>query len=191
MDKLPLDDPRWKDLDHRNWRKGKRSDWSPDAPFVADELAILEEDPSDLELFGDLWPWLSSEGTTYSAAYAAVPYFVDFAKRLPPDTRAEYLIAIGFIVANSCPEEPFCEIKDFVKTSYYEALETALHLTFQTIPSISDFNHFRYLLSAIAAIKGFQKLANVLINLDCISGECHKCGEQVFPEELQELVKDL
>src|SRR5262245_27033477 len=41
VDKLPLDDPRWKELNHRNWSHGKRSDRTPDAPFVPDELSEL------------------------------------------------------------------------------------------------------------------------------------------------------
>ena len=55
MDLLPLDDPRWKDLNHRNWSHGKRSHWSPDAPFVPDELAKLVENPADLDRFRTLW----------------------------------------------------------------------------------------------------------------------------------------
>ena len=47
MDLLPLDDCRWRDLDHRNWRGGKRSDWTPDAPFVPDQLAKLLEQTGD------------------------------------------------------------------------------------------------------------------------------------------------
>jgi hypothetical protein len=95
MELLPLDDPRWKELDHRNLRNGKPSEWAPDAPFVPDELAKLEKKPGDDKRFGNLWPWLCSEGSTYAAAYAAVPYFVTFAKKLPVAKRGHYFTVIG------------------------------------------------------------------------------------------------
>src|SRR5215831_6469424 len=98
---LPLNDPRWKDLDHRNWRQGKPSKWAPDAPFVPAELAKLVDNPADLTRFSELWPWLCSEGTTYAAAYAAVPYFVEFARQLPPEQQFDYLCVIGLIVTHS------------------------------------------------------------------------------------------
>ena len=30
---LALDDPRWKELDHRGWTEGKRDDLDSDAPL--------------------------------------------------------------------------------------------------------------------------------------------------------------
>jgi hypothetical protein len=43
----------------------------------------------------------------------------------------------------------------------------------------------RYLLAAAAALMGHKKLADVLNHLDCICQECPKCGECVYPDELQ------
>jgi hypothetical protein len=190
MDLLPLDDPRWKELDHRNWQQGKRSDWAPDAPFVPDELAKLVENPADLRRFRRLWPWICSEGSIYPAAYAATPYFVAFAQRLPPEQRFEYLCVIGLVVTYSRPEhEESCEIKGHVADGYRRALREALPLTLEPLLAQHDVTQTRYLLAAVAALKGQRKLAEVLQDMDAISQRCPKCGELVFPEELQALTR--
>jgi hypothetical protein len=190
MDLLPLDDPRWIDLDHRNWRDGKRSRWASDAPFVPDELAKLVENPADQERFDRLWPWFCCESTTYAAAYAAVPYIVTFAKQLPPEKRFNYLWVIGDIVANSRPEEgKTYEIKDYLIKGYRDALSQALPLIAETLACQHDATDTRYLLAAVAALKGHGKLALVLQDMDAIYGECPKCGERVYPDELQEAIR--
>jgi hypothetical protein len=77
---LPLDDPRWRELSHRNWRKGSPVGDS-DAPFVPDVLAKLYETPEDPGALAAL-AYLCSEGTTYAAAYAAIPHLVQIASTL-------------------------------------------------------------------------------------------------------------
>ena len=189
MDLLPLNDPRWKELNHRNWSCGKRSEWTPDAPFVPEELSELVKNPENNERFRDLWSWLCSEGTTYAAAYAAVPYMVAFAERLPPKQRFEYLCVVGLVETHSCPEkgEAF-EIKGYLEEGYRRALGRALALIGETLSARHDITETRYLLGAAAALKGHRKLARALQDMDCVSGECPKCGETVFPEELQEAI---
>jgi hypothetical protein len=190
MDRLPLDDPRWKNLDHRNWRDGKPSEWTPDAPFVPYELAKLEKNPADDKRFGDLWPWLCLEGTTYAAAYAAVPYFVSFAKKLPAAKRGHYLTVIGLIVTDSCPKEGNSfEIKPYLARSYRDALKDTLSLLAETLICKHNMTDSRYLLGALAALKGHKRLARVLQNMDCVCGECPNCGESVYPQELQEAIR--
>jgi hypothetical protein len=190
VDTLPLDDPRWKELDHRNWSHGKRSDWAPDAPFVPDELAELVKNPADLKRFSDLWPWLCSEGTAWAAAYAAVPYAVELAKRVRPEQRFEYLCFVGLVVMCSCPDQGGSfEIKPYLVKGYQQALAEALPLLAETLLARHDATETRYLLAAAAALKGHCKLGEVLEHMDCICGECPKCGEVVYPEELQEALR--
>jgi hypothetical protein len=190
MDLLPLDDPRWAELDHRNWRHGSRSEWSPDAPFVPDELSLLTENPADIERFRKLWPWLCSEGTTYAAAYAAVPYMVTFAERLPPENRFEYLCVVGLVEAYSSPEKGGSfAIKEFLMAGYRDALSRALALIAETLCVKHAITETRYLLGAVAALKGHRKLAIVLQDMDAISGDCPQCGETIFPDELQEALR--
>jgi len=156
---------------------------------VPNELAKLVENPADLDRFTRLWPWLCSEGTTYAAAYAAVPYMVILAKRLPPEKRFEYLCVIGLVVTHSTPDEgEEFEIKDYLAEGYRRALTEALPLIAETLVSRNDVTETRYLLAAVAALKGHCKLARVLQDMDSIAGVCPKCGESIYPEELQEAV---
>jgi hypothetical protein len=190
MDLLPLDDPRWRELDHRNWRDGTPSEWATDAPFVPDELAELVKNPWDLARFRNLWPWLSSEGMTYSAAYAAVPYMVSFAEQLPPEQRLEYLCVVGIVEAstNSKSGESFA-IKDYLQPGYHRALSKALAMIGEMLGLTHDASDTRYLLAAAAALKGHRRLAMVLQDMDCICGDCPKCGESVYPVELQKALR--
>jgi hypothetical protein len=180
---LSLDDQRWKDLNHRNWINGAASHWSPDAPFVPDELKQLFKNPSDIERFHNLWPYLCSEGTAWPAAYAAVPHIVELAKQVPPGQRFEYLYFIGLVVM--CTEDA-SEIRPELVESYDNALREALPLLNETLLCRHGTMDTRYLLAAVAALKGHPKLANVLNDMDCISEDCPKCGESVYPQELQD-----
>jgi hypothetical protein len=184
---LSLDDPRWKELNHRGWTAGARFHLDPDAPFVPDELGPLLNDPSDIDRFGSLWPYLCSEGTAWAAAYAVVPYALELARRVSPDQRFEYLYFIGLVVMCSCPEggDSFA-IQPYLEESYRRSLADALPLLAETLVIPHDVTETRYLLAAMAALKRHIKLGDVLNHLDCICGECPRCGECVYPEELQE-----
>ena len=186
---LALDDPRWKELNHRGWTRGARYDLDPQAPFVPEVLANLLENPSDIERFQSLWPYLCSEGTAWAAAFAAVPYTIELARRVSLELRFEYLCFVGLVVMCSCPErgESFA-IKPYLAESYQRALAEALPLLAETLICHHDAVQTRYLLSAVAALKGHSQLAGVLEHLDCVCGQCPKCGEYVYPEELQQAV---
>lgn len=187
MTLLPLDDPRWKDLDHRGWTGGRPYELDPNSPFAPAELAALMKTPNDLKRFQDLWPYLCSEGTAWAASYAAVPYAVEFARRVPPAERFEYLFFVGLVAHCSCPESGSSfEIKPYLAAEYETALRLALPLLGETLALNHDQTETRYILSTIAALKGHSKLAEVLENIDCICTEC-KCGETVYPDELQQV----
>jgi hypothetical protein len=113
-----------------------------------------------------------------------------FAKRVPPEQRFEYLCVIGLVVTHSCPEqgESF-EIKDYLVEGYRRALAEALPLMCETLASRHDGTETRYLLAAVAALKGHCKLAEVLQDMDAVCGECPRCGESVYPEELQKAIR--
>ncbi len=187
MGMIPLDDARWKELNHRGWTKGARYHLDPDAPFAPEELAKLLESPCHTERFASLWPYLCSEGTAWAAAYAAVPYAVELAKRVSPKQRFEYLFFVGQVVMCSCPErgESFA-IKPYLAESYEKALVEVLPLLAETLTCQHDGTETRYLLATAAALKGHLKLARVLDHLKCISERCPRCGEHVYPTELQE-----
>lgn len=172
---LPLDDDRWKELDHRGWSDGSRSKWDRDAPFIPDELRILMEAPHDLARFGALWPYLCSEETTWPAAYAAVPYLVEMAAKLSPSERYEYVVVVGLIATYASHKD----IKPYLENAYRSALRRALALLSEMIVVPHNLENTRYLLSAVAALKGHPKLGDTLAALD-IFADCPKCGTKIF-----------
>lgn len=177
--RLPLDDPRWDSLKHRG---GTGTDG--DAPHPARELAALLADPGNEDRFGDFWPYLCSEGTTWPSAYAATPYLVDMAAALPPEKRANKLSVIGLIVTcggagEDCPAE--------FRDAYLAAQQRTYPLIGEALPFLEPGPDLRWVLAAIAALRGQWQLAEVLTDLQSISGECPECGEEVYPEDLQEL----
>jgi hypothetical protein len=185
---LPLHDPRWKELNHRGWGNGARSEHDPDAPFVPDELARLLADPARVDRFGSLWPYLCSEGTAWAAAYAAVPYAVELARQVVPEKRTEYLYFVGLVIMCSCPQAgPSFVIHPYLVNDYQQGLADALPLLAETLICQQDATDTRYLLAAAAALKGHPKLGTALNYLECICGKCPRCGEIVYPEELQKI----
>jgi hypothetical protein len=183
MQKLSLNDPRWSDLDSRNGN----------AAWVPQQLAALLERPSDLAAFGNLWQELCSEGTAWSAAYAAVPYVAELAKRLAPEQRMEHIYFVGLVVMCSAPdslalakEASPITLQPYLVEGYRHALAEVMPLLAETLICPHDLSETKYLLAAAAALKGHAKLGAVLNHLECICGECPKCGTCIYPEELQE-----
>jgi hypothetical protein len=163
---LSLDDPRWRDLAHRNWIGGLPAG-DPDAPIVPDILARLYETPEDAELFSGLWPYLCSEGTTYAAAYAAIPHIVKVAASLAPERRTEQLIFVGVALIYATPEAgDSYAIKEYVRASFDEAKRDALSLMPGTLEAAEDEVTARYLLAATAALLGYPRLGEAVENLD-------------------------
>jgi hypothetical protein len=172
---LPLDDPRWPSLDHRNWSKGQG------APFVPDELRHLLAHPTDSERFDDLWPYLCSEGTAWPAAYAAAPHLVTIARSLPPAQRDDYLYVVGLMAmcSGEYGQTP-ADLPDDVAGAYRQALRQALPLLAETLAEAEhDQMGTRYLLAAAAALKGHPEYAEILNDLD-VYAECQSCGETML-----------
>jgi len=165
-DVLPLNDARWRDFAHGGYSPGApRRDH--DAPFVPDVLARLYESPEDAELFSDTWPYLCSEGTTWAAAYAAIPHVLRIAASLDRGARAEHLIFIGLAAISETAEsgEGF-EIKSYLRADYDRAKREALPLIFETIQVATDEATTRYLLAAIAGLLGYPRLGDDISYLD-------------------------
>ena len=177
---LTLDDPRWRELDHRGWSQGAPTPSDPDAPYVPDELRALVDRPSDLARFQLLWPYLCSEGTTWAAAYAAVPYIVDLASSLPPSERFEYFYVVGLIrICETFDGGPSFALKPYLAESYQAALPRALALLSEVVVCHHSPSETRYLLAAAAALKGYPQLGEVLNDLDALT-ECSECGATAF-----------
>ena len=168
MTRLALNDARWNDLMSRNGKAG----------FVPQRIEHLLLQPEDLAAFRDLWPELCSEGTAWSAAYAAVPYIIEIARKLSPAQRLEHIVFIGYVAQCECPEsgESF-RIQPYLEESYHQSLRDGLTLLAETLVCAHDPDNTRHLLASAAALKGHRSLAEAIENLD--SG-CPHCGKEIL-----------
>lgn len=171
---LPLDSQRWDELSTRR---------GPGAGWVRDFLVAASTSSSRTEVFTDMWPEICSEGTTYDAAYAAAPYLVTIAHRLPVAQSVEYLIVLGLIdtYASHVPPD--------LRPGYRKAVLEAQVLALTRLADCPLDHSLRYLLAAVAAFRGRDDLALVLQDLDTIQETCPSCRSDVFPAELQKVIE--
>ena len=165
MPSLPLDDTRWSTL----WtRYGSATD-------VPKQIADVLSHPEDTEQFDKLTDVLYSDGTTWSSGFAAVPYIIEIARRLPPAQRLRQLTAMGFIVADACldSKNEHYILQPYLADSYYQAIHDCLPLLAETLLCELKPGEIFCLLFSAAALKGHARLAAVLENLDC----CPNCSE--------------
>jgi hypothetical protein len=152
---LPLDSPRWGQL---RTRRGPGAEW------VRDFLVAASEGSSGTEAFTEMWPEVCSEGTTYDSAYAAAPYLVAIAERLPVAQSIEYLIVLGLI------ETYACDVPVDLEPGYRRAVLDAQVLALTRLADCPVNHSLRYLLATVAAFRGRGDLASVLQDLDTIPG---------------------
>jgi hypothetical protein len=171
---LPLDSLRWSQL---RTRRGRGAEW------VRDFLVVASEGSVGTEVFTGMWPELCSEGTAYDSAYAAAPYLVAIAERLPVAQSIEYLIVLGLIetYARDVPAD--------LEPGYRRAVLDAQALALSRLADCPVDHSLRYLLAAVSAFRGRRDLASVLQDLDTIQETCPSCGSAVFPAELQRVVE--
>ncbi len=168
MTPLALNDARWNELMSRNGKAG----------FVPKSLQHLLEHPDDLPAFQDLWPELCSEGTAWSAAYAAAPYVVEVARKLSPAQRFEHAYFIGYVAQCECPAEGKSSgLEPYLAESYRQALSDCLALLAATLVCAHDAMQTRYLLASAAALKGHPSLSRAIDLLDC---GCPHCGKELL-----------
>ena len=172
-DRLPLDSPRWSRL----WTR-----MGPGAYPVPQALRDLGNDPSDLELFREMWPEICSEETTYDAAFAAAPYLVDLAAGSGTAGADEYLIVVGLIATHAS------EVPGDLEPAFRTAMHRGLSLALERLEVCKTNAELRYLLASVAAMRGRTDLAAVLQDLDAIQEPCETCGTVVHPSELQAVI---
>ncbi len=148
------------------------------ADFVPKRLEHLLQQPDDLVAFQDLWPELCSEGTAWSAAYAAAPYIIEAAQKLSPAQRFERVFFIGYIAQCECPDsgESF-RLQPYLIDGYHHALREGLTLLGATLVCSHDADDTRHLLASASALKGHRALAEAIEHLDC---GCPHCGKDIL-----------
>jgi hypothetical protein len=138
-------------------------------------IADLLEHPEDAAKFDHLNDAACSDGTTWSAGFAAAPYIVEMARKLPPAQRLNILTTIGWIITAACLEsdDVHYRLEPYLAESYHQAVRDCLPLLAETLQCEHKANDVTGLLFAAAALQGHIKLAEVLANLDA----CPHCSE--------------
>jgi hypothetical protein len=156
---LGLNDPRWAELRTR----------TGGAAWVPAWLRHLEAQPTDFARFNEDWPELCSEETTWSAAYAAMPYLVRAAARVPPVDRFDYAIVLGFIIRDQVQCDPASPmgLRPYLAPAFQASIGPALRLASEVlaVPQAGE-RELRYALMAVAALQGYQVLAICIDRLD-------------------------
>ncbi len=138
-------------------------------------LLDLLDHPEDTAEFDHLNDAACSDGTTWSAGFAATPYIVEMIRKLAPAQRLNMLISMGCIVTCACSESinEHYRIQPYLAESYHQAVRDCLPLLAETLLCEQKENDVVNLLFTAAALKGHIRLAEVLANLD----SCPHCGE--------------
>jgi hypothetical protein len=165
---LALNSPRWATLEVR----------SGSAVGVPSEITFLLEHPDDTERFADLSSELCSEDTTWSAAYAAVPYLLEIARKQSLEARGYALVSIGFVVMCSADTV----VPDDLWAAYRGAVSSTLPLLLETMHLPVSGDDLRYQFLAVAALKGHLALAELMnvLDADMVCPECNQPLGDVF-----------
>jgi hypothetical protein len=153
---LALNSPRWATLEVR----------SGSAVGVPSEItSLLEssgfEDHGWDQVKDRLWRLLSelrSEDTVWSAAFAAAPYLLEIARKLPACHRSDCLVTLASMVLHGDPRD----VPDGLMLAYGRSVSQALPLLLETVQVTSSALDLRWQLMALAALKGHPSMAKWL-----------------------------
>lgn len=168
---LPLNDERWSRL----------TDAYGSAADIPPQLARLKTDPANADAaFRDIdLAALNHQSSVSTAMYAAIPHMIDAAQHLPPEKRAELLGWVGCSAADSMlPDAP--AVPSFLKDALDASITKGMRLLSETLLCPFDADTTRWLLAAMAGLKGHADLCYVISSLDCLL-DCPRCGMQIEP----------
>jgi hypothetical protein len=165
---VPLDSPRWFDLHCRSGSAGN----------VGETLSALSQS-FQRPVFGDLAAELCSEGTAWSAAFAAAPYVLELARRTTGQDRVECLLFLGLVRISEVEDQPAFACPSDLRASYRKSVADTVPLLLLELGQPQEPTTLRYLLSALAAAKDDPCVATILQYLE--SG-CPHCGEDLLSE---------
>lgn len=156
---LPLDSVRWSELSHAY---GNASD----IPRLLSELESLPPDIGlEPEPYFSLWSALCHQGDVYTASYAAVPHIVRVMETAPariPWTLFQMVACIE--IARSQGRGPL--VPPDLQADYSVALSRIPELVARAGRVKWDHWYCGAALAAVAAAKGFCKLAAAVLELD-------------------------
>jgi hypothetical protein len=159
---LALTDPRWNDL---------RTSYGETTDVVA-WLTEAQEQGLPEDRLGELINEVQHQGGTSTAMYAVAPHLIALARRAKPEHALPILIQAGNIYAIAegtcivpCPEFLFHE--------FVAAARAGAELLAPLIPTTTDFDGFKWAISAMAAFLGHCKFARFLDGLELYHGDFH------------------
>ena len=148
---LPIDDPRWNDLEG-----GYRTPYDPRGA-----LARLEPAADGGPAWDELWNELHHQGDVGTASYAAVPHLV--ARHTTPGWRTYGLVATIELARDHAGNPA---VPTMLESSYDAALQELASKACLELRDASDPNHIACLLAAVALAKGRRTTARLLLEYD-------------------------
>ena len=147
---LSLDSPKWSELIHAY---GAATD-------IPDLLRQLEQMPpyeGENEPWFSIWSALAHQGDVYSASFAAVPHVVRILAQAPDKADFSYFQFPAWV--EICRQKKSVDIPKELASDYFVALQQLPSLVAQAADHEWDEALLLCALSAIAASKGYIKVA--------------------------------
>jgi hypothetical protein len=175
---LSLDDKRWRSL--KTFSHSGR-----ELPTLIRRWQSAVASPDAEEVWGELRDLFLQQMTITNAAYAVLPHMVAGLARVPAGRRLDYVVDLGVSeAARSSPGSP--AVPAGLAESYTAAIAAARPLALGLLGHRMSRANYRWLVGAVCSLHGHARMADVLFNLDSVSGECPGCGETIYPDEIQE-----
>jgi hypothetical protein len=174
---LPLDSPPWNSF----------HTFFGSAAQVPQRIATWRASiggPNEDSQWTDLWEQFLHQYTITDAAYAAVPHVVAELPRIPSRKRFDYLLEVG-LIESARQQVGAPELAIDLADAYHKAIGRARALAVECLSLDWPKIEFRYLLCILSSLHGHGGLGELLFHLDCLCGECSKCGECVYPDDIQ------
>lgn len=155
---LALDDPRWSDYDG-----GRR------VPYDASvALRLLFAGGSSPALWHELWDELHHQGDMDTAAYAAVPWLLEFARRSPTlDWNVFGLVAC---IELERPAKRNPAVPSELRGAYFQALESVPALLAEHPERVWDPSLTPCAVACVALARGQRQFARVYLDQSLEAG---------------------
>jgi hypothetical protein len=153
---LPLDSPRWSELDHAY---GKAAG----IPALLRQLESFPPLGPDDEPWFSLWSALAHQGDVYPASFAAVPHVVRALAMAPDRAGAVYLQFPAWV--EICRKRQDVPVPPDLRDAYAAALAALPRLVAATAVRAWDDEFLACALAALAAVKGSGDVAEAALEL--------------------------
>jgi hypothetical protein len=154
---LPLDSPRWGELQHAYGRAG-------DIPARLRALAAMPAgDRTEDEPWFTLWSALAHQGDVYPASFAAVPHVVNLLAIDPRRAGADFLHFPAWV--EICRRNKNVAVPDDLRADYEAALSQLPSLAVRVLEGRNDPDLLRCACAAISAVLGQATVAQAMLEL--------------------------